>query len=79
MELFNWQINMKNGDKFIVKSQHSELGNFSKELLGDGKVGLVINTYETLGRNIGLINANAVAIINTEVSSIEYVTEWKYK
>lgn len=79
MELFNWQINMKNGDKFIVKSQHSELGEFLKELLGDGKVGLVINTYETLGRNIGLINANAVAIINTEVSSIEYVTEWKYK
>lgn len=79
MELFNWQINMKNGDKFIVKSKHSELGNFSKELLGDGKVGLVITAYETLERNTKLRNANAVAIINTEVSSIEYVTEWKYE
>ena len=77
MELFNWQVNMKNGDKFIVKSKHSDSTKFLEELLGHGKSGIVVGHYETVDRNTKLLGANAVAIISTEVSSVEYCTQWK--
>lgn len=79
MELFNWQINMKNGDKFIIKTPHNHSGELLRELLGEGKIGFVVSEYETVGRNTELKNANAVSIINTEISSVEYVANWKYE
>ena len=79
MELFNWQVNMKNGDKFIVKSKHSDSIKFLEELLGHGRSGIVVGHYETVGRKSELQGANAVAIISTEVSSVEYCTKWKYQ
>lgn len=78
MELFNWQVNMKNGDKFIVKSEHGDLTKFLEELLGHGRSGIVVGHYETVGRKSELQGVNAVAIISTEVSSVEYCTKWEY-
>lgn len=80
MEFFNWQINMKNGDKFIVKSKYQNPTEFMEELLGHGKTGIVVNHFEKVeGDNYLLEGTNAVAIISTDISSVEYVTKWDYK
>lgn len=79
MDLFYWQINMKNGDKFVVKNKHRNPVSFLEELLGHGKSGLVVSHYETVNRKSELQGVNAVAIISTDISSVEYVTRWDYE
>lgn len=72
MKQYVWKINMKNGDTFTVKNYHGNPNKFLEELLGHNQNGIIVNHYETVGRE----NLNAVAIIGTEVSSVEYATEW---
>jgi len=79
MELYEWKINMKNGDKFIIKNKYSNSVEFLKELFGHGERGMVINHYEIARRDDKSNETNAVAILNTEVSSVEYITKWNYE
>ena len=80
MEFYNWQINMKNGDKFIVRNNCQNPNEFLEQLLGHGKTGIVVSHMEKVGSCNNLLEGtNAVAIINTDISSVEYITKWEYK
>lgn len=70
MKKFKYRVTMKNGISYIVLNKHQQPTEFINELLGAGKSGITVTHYETENE------FNAVAIINTEVNSVEYVTEW---
>lgn len=74
--MYTWKINMKNGDSFIVRSDKNKTNEFMNELLGLGNVGITITCYELLNSIMYddlNYTSNSVVILNTEVSSVEYL------
>lgn len=78
--MYRWKINMKNGDKYVVRSDKGNSIEFIRELLGNGNYGITVNHYPLdvesnykYGEGFKKIyKSNTVCIISSEVSSIEY-------
>lgn len=78
--MYKWKINMKNGDIFIVKSSKKNSVEFINEVLGNGNIGITVNSYPLdvesvykYGKEFDKIyKSNMVCIISSEVSSIEF-------
>lgn len=72
--MYNWKINMKNGDVHIIETNYNKLEDLIKEIFGRSPVHLSawvlkdINTYDDYGK------VDTVLIVSTDVSSIEYYT-----
>lgn len=73
-----WKINIKNGDVFYVKSDIVKSADFINYILGNGTVGTTVTHFELaqeMRYSNGCYRTNSVAIIGTEVSSIEWYNE----
>ncbi|CEQ01583.1 Uncharacterised protein [[Clostridium] sordellii] len=72
--MYNWKINMKNGDVHIIETNSNKLEDLTKEIFGRNSAQLSawglkdINTYDDYGK------VDTVLIVSTDVSSIEYYT-----
>ena len=76
--MYRWKINMKNGDKYVVRSNKGNSIEFIKELLGNG--GITVTHYPLdvesnykYGEGFNKIyKSDTVCIISSDVSSVEY-------
>lgn len=74
--MYTWKINMKNGDKFIVESNICNSNEFINEILANGRPMNSVNVthYKLTKDNLYEgYRSNWVAILSTEVSSVEYL------
>lgn len=70
--MYNWKINMKNGDVHIIKTKYNNLEDLRREIFGKHLVQISAwelkdtRSYDEFG------SVDSIAIVSTDVSSIEY-------
>ena len=82
---YNWKINMKNGDKFIVKHTESNSCKFLEMIMGKYATSINIHHFELsseksykYGDNFEYeFKSNQVAILSSDVSSVESLGVYK--
>lgn len=71
--MYNVKINTKCGKSFVVETDIRNMNEFIEKVLGKGKPGTTVNTFKLLIEDInGNVKYNQVAILNTEIDSIEW-------
>lgn len=70
------KINLKNGEKYVVKHDYKSAEDLLNKLLGHGDVGTTVNIMQLLNETIAENKKfNTIAILSTEISTVELWTE----
>lgn len=71
--MYNFKINTKGGKSFVVETDIRDAEKFTEQVLGKDKPGITVNIFKLLIEDInGNVKYNQVAILNTEIDSIEW-------
>ncbi|MDY4127734.1 hypothetical protein [Peptostreptococcus porci] len=71
--MYNFKINTKGGKSFVVETDIRDAEKFTERVLGKDKPGITVNIFKLLIEDInGNVKYNQVAILNTEIDSIEW-------
>lgn len=66
------KINLKNGEKYVVKHDYKSAEDLLNKLLGHGDVGTTVNIMQLLNETIAENKKfNTIAILSTEISTVE--------
>lgn len=70
--MYNWKINMKSGKGYIIKTKYNKLEDLVKEIFGSNSIQVSTWDLKDVECYDGYGEVDSVAIISTDVSSIEY-------
>lgn len=71
--MYNFKINTKGGKSFVVETDIRDVEKFIEKVLGERKPGRTVSAFKLLREDInGNVKYNRVAILNTEIDSIEW-------
>ena len=71
--MYNFKINTKGGKSFVVETDIRDVEKFIEKVLSERKPGRTVSAFKLLREDInGNVKYNRVAILNTEIDSIEW-------